>query len=100
MGVNPVTTVRNFSIENRTFSASDHGVQDGCVTLGLHRLLRFDFFSHSAGDADLVMGSPAARPDLVWSAGHGHHHLKDLEGARIGVSGASRGPGVVDVAEG
>jgi hypothetical protein len=79
MGVNLVTRVRNFSIENRTFSASDHDVQDGCVTPGSHKLLRFDFLSYNAGNADLVIGSPAARPDLfVWSAGHGHYHLKDF----------------------
>jgi hypothetical protein len=54
-------------------------VQDGCVTPGSHKLLRFDFLSHNAGDADLVIGSPAARPDLfVWSAAHGHYHLKDF----------------------
>jgi Lysyl oxidase len=79
VGVNLVTRVRNFSIETRTFSPSDHDVQDGCVTPGTHKLLRFDFLSHNAGDADLVIGSPAARPDLfVWSAGHGHYHLKDF----------------------
>jgi Lysyl oxidase len=79
MGVNLVTKVRNFSIQNATFTASDHDVQDGCVTPGSHKLLRFDFLSYNAGNADLVVGSPAARPDLfVWSAGHGHYHLKDF----------------------
>src|SRR5262245_29700503 len=79
MGVNLVTIVRNFFIRRETFSASDHDVQDGCVTAGTHRVLRFDFLSHNAGDADLVVGSPAARPDLfVWSAAHGHYHLKDF----------------------
>ena len=79
MSVNLVTKVRNFSIQNRTFSASDHDVQDGCVTPGSHKLLRFDFLSYNAGTSDLVIGSPTARPDLfVWSAGHGHYHLKDF----------------------
>lgn len=79
MGVNLVTRVRNFSISTQTFSSSDHDVQDGCVTPGSHKLLRFDFLSHNVGTADLVIGSPASRPDLfVWSAGHGHYHLKDF----------------------
>jgi hypothetical protein len=79
VGVNLVTRVRNFSIHSQTFAASDHDVQDGCVTPGSHKLLRFDFLSHNVGDADLVLGSPAARPDLfVWSAAHGHYHLKDF----------------------
>ena len=79
MGVNLVTIVRNFSISNQTFTAGDHDVQDGCVTPGQHRVMRFDFLSYNAGDADLVVGSPAARPDLfIWSAAHGHYHLKDF----------------------
>jgi len=79
MGVNLVTIVRNFYIRRETFGPNDHDVQDGCVTPGAHRVLRFDFLSHNTGDADLVVGSPAARPDLfVWSAAHGHYHLKDF----------------------
>jgi hypothetical protein len=79
MGVNLVTRVRNFAISTQTFSATDHDVQDGCVTPGTHRIMRFDFLSYNAGSSDLVIGSPASRPDLfVWSAGHGHYHLRDF----------------------
>jgi hypothetical protein len=79
VGVNLVTKVRGFYIEERDFPADSHDVQDGCITAGGHRVLRFDFLSHNAGNADLVIGSPAARPDLfVWSPGHGHYHLKDF----------------------
>lgn len=79
MGVNLVTRVRNFAISTQTFTANDHDVQDGCVTPGTHRIMRFDFLSYNAGNSDLVIGSPAARPDLfVWSAGHGHYHLRDF----------------------
>ncbi len=79
MGVNLVTRVRNFAISTQTFTANDHDVQDGCVTPGSHRIMRFDFLSYNAGNSDLVIGSPASRPDLfVWSAGHGHYHLRDF----------------------
>jgi hypothetical protein len=79
MGVNLVTRVRAFSIQNPTFTATSHDVQDGCVTPGTHKVLRFDFLSYNAGSSDMVIGSPAARPDLfVWSSGHGHYHLKDF----------------------
>jgi hypothetical protein len=79
MGVNLVTRVRNFAISTQTFTANDHDVQDGCVTPGTHRIMRFDFLSYNAGSSDLVIGSPASRPDLfVWSAGHGHYHLRDF----------------------
>jgi len=79
MGVNLVTRVRTFGISTETFSANDHDVQDGCVTPGTHKIMRFDFLSYNAGNSDLVIGSPASRPDLfVWSAGHGHYHLRDF----------------------
>ena len=79
MGVNLVTRVRSFAISTQTFTANDHDVQDGCVTPGTHKIMRFDFLSYNAGNSDLVIGSPASRPDLfVWSAGHGHYHLRDF----------------------
>ena len=79
MGVNLVTRVRNFAISTQTFTANDHDVQDGCVTPGSHKIMRFDFLSYNGGNSDLVIGSPASRPDLfVWSAGHGHYHLRDF----------------------
>ncbi len=45
MGANLVPIVRNFFITTETFAADDHSVQDGCVTPGTHRLMRFDFLS-------------------------------------------------------
>ena len=79
MSVNLVTRVRNFAISTQAFTANDHDVQDGCVTPGTHKIMRFDFLSYNAGSSDLVIGSPASRPDLfVWSAGHGRYHLRDF----------------------
>src|SRR5882762_9740751 len=79
MGVNLVPIVRNFSIHHETFAANDHSVQDGCVTPGTHKLMHFDFLSHNIGDADLVVGAPADHPEwFVFSAAHGHYHLKDF----------------------
>ena len=77
MGANLVTIIRNFRIENRIFSASDGDVLDGCITPGpnTRRLLRFDFLSHNAGNADLHIGPPPPPPPplppptsiFVWS---------------------------------
>ena len=79
MSVNLVTRVRNFAISTQAFVINDHDVQDGCVTPGTHKIMRFDFLSYNAGSSDLVIGSPASRPDLfIWSAGHGHYHLRDF----------------------
>ncbi len=79
MGVNLVPIVRDFSIDDETFAAGSGSVIDGCVTPGTHRVMRFDFLSHNIGDADLAVGNPDDHPDwFVWSAGHGHWHLKDF----------------------
>jgi len=79
MGANLVPIVRNFFITSETFAADSHSVQDGCVTPGTHRLMRFDFLSHNIGDADLVVGAPKDHPEwFTWSEAHGHYHLKDF----------------------
>ncbi|WP_052409931.1 lysyl oxidase family protein [Paenibacillus durus] len=79
MGANLVPIVRNFSIHTETFAVNDHSIQDGCVTPGTHRVMRFDFLSHNIGDADLVVGAPADHPEwFVYSGAHGHYHLKDF----------------------
>ena len=75
MGVNLVPFVRNFFITHE--DADTHSIQDGCITAGNHRLLRFDFLTHNVGDMDLDVGSPAAHPEwFEESASHGHFHLK------------------------
>ena len=79
MGADLVTIIRSFFIDTETFTANDGSVEDGCVTVGQHKLLHFDFLSHNAGDADLHIGSPQSRPDIfVWSQSHGHYHLRDF----------------------
>lgn len=78
-GVNLQPDVRNLRVEMAVFSESSHDVQDGCVTPGEHRLLRFDFWVINIGTTDLVLGSPRERPEFfVWSTGHSHYHLKDF----------------------
>ena len=87
MGANLVTMLRGFRIENRNFTTNDDGsTLDGCIGGGPHRLLRFDFLTHNAGDADLHVGPPPPHPPpfppsssvWVWSAAHGHFHFKDF----------------------
>ena len=78
-GVDLVPIVRSFSIANQSFAADSGSVVDGCVTTGNHRVMRFDFLSHNIGNTDLSVGSPDDHPGLfVYSAGHGHWHLKDF----------------------
>jgi hypothetical protein len=77
MAVNLVTRIRNFVISNQTLPGNDHDVQGESGAPGRHRIMRFDSLSDNAGSSDLVICSPASRPDpFVWSAGHGRYHYQ------------------------
>jgi hypothetical protein len=78
VGANLTPAVRNFSIDPN-FTGDQHEIDDGCVTTGTHRVLRFDFVSKNVGDADFVVGRPIDRPDLFYfSAAHNHYHMKEF----------------------
>jgi hypothetical protein len=84
MGVNLVPIVRDFSIHTETFNPGAHDIDDGCVTAGTHRVMRFDFLTHNKGNADLAVGDPADHPEwFVLSASHGHYHLIDFNEFRL-----------------
>jgi hypothetical protein len=83
MGANLVPAVRNFSIESN-FVGDPHEVDDGCVTPGPHKVLRFDFVSKNVGNADFLVGRPVDRPDLFYySAAHKHYHMKEFNQYRL-----------------
>jgi hypothetical protein len=79
MGVNLKPMVDDFYIKQEDFKPNSHDVEDGVITPGTHRVMRFDFYSHNAGNADLAVGAPEDNPNMfTWSSGHGHYHLKDF----------------------
>ncbi len=79
MGADLVPIVDGFFISHETFNAGDHSIDDGCITAGTHKVMRFNFKSYNIGNADLVIGPPASHPEwFVWSASHNHFHLKDF----------------------
>ena len=92
MGTNLIPELRGFQVVDFNFPDLAHAnalpasekqrtagsVIDGCVTAGMHRILKFDFLSKNVGTTDLVIGDP--NNHLSWyeySAAHGHFHLKD-----------------------
>jgi hypothetical protein len=78
MGANLIPLIRNFSIDGN-FTGDQHEIDDGCITPGTHKVLRFDFVSQNVGNADFVIGRPVDRPDLFeFSAAHGHYHMKQF----------------------
>jgi hypothetical protein len=67
---------------------------------GIRKLLRFDVMVHNVGDADLILGNPAERPDVyTYSSCHGHYHFKraatyellDATGQTVIASGHKQG---------
>src|SRR5205814_9611777 len=58
---------------------TQHEIDDGCITLGNHKVLRFDFLAENVGDADFIVGRPIDRPDLFYfSVAHQHYHMKEF----------------------
>jgi len=78
-GVNFASEVRNFEISTEEFEESSLDVEDGYVTPGEHRLLRFDMIIHNVGYEDAELGYPEDNPDIFKpSESHNHYHLKDF----------------------
>lgn len=78
-GVNFVPAVKDFSVSIESFDESSPDVEDGYVTPGEHRLLRFDMTIYNVGDRDAELGRPENRSDLFeHSDSHDHHHLRDF----------------------
>ena len=59
-----------------TFAPEDCEVQEGMITTGTHRLLRFTTESRNIGGGHVVMGDPVGNPNFEFQECHGHYHFK------------------------
>jgi hypothetical protein len=74
--VNRRMLARSAEIRVRTFAADECAVIEGCTVSGERKLLLFDAAIANVGDANLVIGDPAARTNLFhFSECHGHYHM-------------------------
>jgi hypothetical protein len=78
MGVNLVARATNFTIQEAEFRRLSSqqpvptgtipivngSVEDGCITEGRHRILKFNFYTLNQGNTDLVIGDPASHQDI------------------------------------
>jgi hypothetical protein len=74
MGVNLIAEIDGFEVYEENFhkrgpgappgSTVDGSVEDGCISEGTHRVLRFNLHCKNIGDKPLVIGNPASRPDI------------------------------------
>ncbi|HKQ40387.1 MAG TPA: lysyl oxidase family protein [Verrucomicrobiae bacterium] len=74
--INKPRLAASVEIQRVTLSPADCSVVEGCAPEGSRKLLKFDVGFQNAGNADLVIGDPNARPDLFeFSPCHGHFHM-------------------------
>lgn len=70
-------------ITNESFSGDSCEVQEGMITAGPHRLLRFTTESRNVGGADIVLPSPVGNPAFEFQECHGHYHFKGFASYRL-----------------
>jgi hypothetical protein len=70
-------------IATQTFEPNSCEIQEGTITAGEKKLLRFTTRSQNLGTADLVLGNPANNPLFEWGACHGHYHFRGFAQYRL-----------------
>ncbi|OYV04914.1 MAG: hypothetical protein CFE26_14340, partial [Verrucomicrobiales bacterium VVV1] len=70
-------------ITNESFDAASCEVQEGMITAGAHRLLRFTTESRNVGGSDIVLPSPVGNPNFEYQECHGHYHFKGFASYRL-----------------
>lgn len=73
----------NPRITTETFAANACEIEEGTITAGTHRLLRFNTQTRNIGSADLVLGNPASNSAFEWGGCHGHYHFRSFAQYRL-----------------
>ena len=73
----------NPRITTETFSANACEIQEGTITEGTKKLLRFNTETRNIGTADLVLGNPASNPMFEYGTCHGHYHFRSFAQYRL-----------------
>ena len=73
----------NPRITTETFAANACEIEEGTLTAGTHKLLRFNTQTRNIGTADLVLGNPATSGSFEWGACHGHYHFRSFAQYRL-----------------
>ncbi len=65
-------------VSAQRFNPTDCAVQEGMITEGVHKLVRFNTLTENRGPVDLVVGHPDTSDTTNWEyfACHGHWHFK------------------------
>ncbi|APW37904.1 hypothetical protein RD110_12445 [Rhodoferax koreense] len=66
-----------------TFTSNSCEIEEGTITAGTKKLMRFTTQTRNIGTADLVLGNPAASPLFEWGQCHGHYHFRSFAQYRL-----------------
>lgn len=83
----------NPKIITKTFSTSDCAVNE-CATPGTRKLINFTGELWNIGQADLVLGNPAANTLYKFDPCHGHYHIQGFADYRLIDSGGQVAAGL------
>ncbi|MEP7294843.1 MAG: lysyl oxidase family protein [Burkholderiales bacterium] len=70
-------------ITTETFASNACEIEEGTITAGTKKLLRFTTQTRNIGTADLVLGNPATSPLFQWGGCHGHYHFQSFAQYRL-----------------
>ena len=70
-------------ISLETFNETDCEVQEGMITAGTHRLLRFSTETRNIGLSNIVLPAPEGNPAFEYADCHGHYHFKGFARYRL-----------------
>jgi Lysyl oxidase/Bacterial pre-peptidase C-terminal domain/Chitobiase/beta-hexosaminidase C-terminal domain len=73
----------NPRITTETFGPNACEIQEGTITAGTKKLLRFNTTTRNIGTADLVLGNPANNPSFTYGSCHGHYHFTSFAQYRL-----------------
>ena len=76
-------TALNPYFTTETFASNSCEIEEGTITAGTKRLMRFTTQSRNIGTADLVLGNPASNPSFEWGGCHGHYHFRSFAQYRL-----------------
>lgn len=68
---------------SETFTSSSCEIEEGTITAGTRRLMRFTTQTRNIGTADLVLGDPSASSSFEWGPCHGHYHFRSFAQYRL-----------------
>lgn len=71
-------------LSTETFSVGDCEVEEGLITPGTHRLLRFTTETRNVGGGDMIVPTPEEHPELFeFQECHGHYHFLGFASYRL-----------------